>query len=45
VLYDLDVEANVAVACGLGFHRAAAASDHPAFIAMLADLVRRGVSR
>jgi ferrochelatase len=43
VLYDLDVEARaVAEACGLGFHRAAAANDHPAFIAMLADLVRRG---
>ena len=27
---------------GIGFHRAAAANDHPAFIAMLADLVRRG---
>ena len=43
VLYDLDVEAmDIAVACGVGFHRAAAANDHPAFIAMLADLVRRG---
>jgi ferrochelatase len=44
VLYDLDVEARaVAEACGVGFHRASAANDHPAFIAMLADLVRRGV--
>ena len=43
VLYDLDVEAKaIAAACGVGFHRAAAANDHPAFIAMLADLVRRG---
>ncbi len=43
VLYDLDVEAKaVAGASGIGFHRAAAANDHPAFIAMLADLVRRG---
>jgi ferrochelatase len=43
VLYDLDVEAKaVADSCNLGFHRAAAANDHPAFIAMLADLVRRG---
>jgi ferrochelatase len=43
VLYDLDVEAKaVAATCDLGFHRAAAANDHPAFIAMLADLVRRG---
>jgi len=46
VLYDLDVEAKgIAVACGVGFHRAAAVNDHPAFIAMLADLVRRGASR
>ncbi|HSE05194.1 MAG TPA: ferrochelatase, partial [Methylomirabilota bacterium] len=43
VLYDLDVEARaIAAACEVGFHRAAAANDHPAFIAMLADLVRRG---
>ncbi|HJR01329.1 MAG TPA: ferrochelatase [Methylomirabilota bacterium] len=43
VLYDLDVEARaVAESCGIAFHRAAAANDHPAFIAMLADLVRRG---
>ncbi|MEX2221100.1 MAG: ferrochelatase [Candidatus Rokuibacteriota bacterium] len=43
ILYDLDVEAKaVAEASGVGFYRAAAANDHPAFIAMLADLVRRG---
>jgi ferrochelatase len=43
VLYDLDVEARrLAEARGVGFYRAAAANDHPAFIAMLADLVRRG---
>ncbi|HEV8438685.1 MAG TPA: ferrochelatase [Methylomirabilota bacterium] len=43
VLYDLDVEAReVAEQQGLGFHRAPAANDHPRFIAMLADLVRRG---
>ena len=43
VLYDLDVEARVvAEACGMSFHRASTANDHPAFIAMLADLVRRG---
>jgi len=43
VLYDLDVEAKaVAESCGIGFHRAAAANDHPGFVAMLADLVRRG---
>ncbi len=43
VLYDLDVEARaVAAETGLRFHRAQAANDHPAFIAMLADLVARG---
>jgi protoporphyrin/coproporphyrin ferrochelatase len=42
VLYDLDVEARrVARQLGLGLHRAAAVNDHPRFIAMLADLVRR----
>jgi ferrochelatase len=42
VLYDLDVEARgLARELGLGFHRALAANDHPAFIAMLADLVDR----
>jgi ferrochelatase len=46
VLYDLDVEAKaVAETCGVGFHRAGTANDHPAFVAMLADLVRRGPSR
>jgi ferrochelatase len=46
VLYDLDVEARqVADACGIRFHRATAVNDHPAFIAMLADLVRREVAR
>jgi len=45
VLYDLDVEARaVAASCGIGFHRAAAANDHPAFVAMLAELVRRGAA-
>jgi len=40
VLYDLDVEARaVAAEVGIGFHRAAAANDHPVFIAMLVDLV------
>jgi ferrochelatase len=43
VLYDLDVEAaGVARALGLGFERAQTANDHPAFIAMLTDLVQRG---
>lgn len=46
VLYDLDVEARrLAEARGVRFHRAAAANDHPAFVAMLADLVRRGPTR
>jgi protoporphyrin/coproporphyrin ferrochelatase len=40
VLYDLDVEARgIAEAGGTGFHRAITVTDHPAFIAMLADLV------
>ncbi|MBI3626024.1 MAG: ferrochelatase [Candidatus Rokubacteria bacterium] len=44
VLYDLDVEARrVAEGLGLGFHRATAANDHPAFVEMLADLVRAGL--
>ena len=44
VLYDLDVEARaVADALGVGFHRALTANDHPAFIAMLADLVKRAL--
>ncbi len=43
VLYDLDVEARqVAHGCGVAFHRASSANDHPAFLEMLADLVRRG---
>ena len=46
VLYDLDVEAR-ALADGLGvaYHRALAANDHPGFIALLADLVRREMGR
>jgi len=45
VLYDLDVEARrMAEAVGIKLHRAAAVNDHPEFIAMLADLVRGGVS-
>ena len=42
VLYDLDVEARAAAAeSGVRLHRAETANDHPAFIAMLADLVKR----
>jgi protoporphyrin/coproporphyrin ferrochelatase len=45
VLYDLDVEARaVAAEIGVRFHRAQTANDHPAFIAMLADLVERGAA-
>jgi ferrochelatase len=45
VLYDLDVEARAtAAACGVGFRRAATVGDHPAFIGMLAGLVRETVS-
>jgi len=40
VLYDLDVEAvNTGRAHGVTVHRVPAVNDHPAFIAMLADLV------
>jgi ferrochelatase len=43
ILYDLDVEARqVAETVGLQFHRALSVNDHPAFIEMLADLVKRG---
>jgi protoporphyrin/coproporphyrin ferrochelatase len=41
VLFDLDVEARaVAEACGVALRRATTVSDHPAFVAMLAELVR-----
>jgi ferrochelatase len=44
VLYDLDIEAKgIAAGLGLTLHRAAAVNDHPAFIAMLADLVRAAI--
>jgi ferrochelatase len=44
LLYDLDVEARgVARELGVRLHRATAANDHPAFIEMLADLVRAGL--
>ena len=40
VLYDLDVQAKqTAEACGLGFARAATVNNHPAFVAMLSDLI------
>ena len=44
ILYDLDVEARqVAETVGLQLHRALSANDHPAFIEMLADLVKWGL--
>ena len=40
VLYDLDVQAKeTAKACGLGFARSGTVSNHPAFVAMLSDLI------
>jgi len=46
VLYDLDVEAHAtARAAGLVLHRAQAVNDHPAFIAALAEVVRRGTEQ
>jgi ferrochelatase len=42
VLYDLDIEARqVAEGVGINFVRAATVNDHPLFIRMLADVVRR----
>jgi protoporphyrin/coproporphyrin ferrochelatase len=42
VLYDLDIEARqVAQDAGVNFVRAATVNDHPTFIRMLADVVRR----
>jgi ferrochelatase len=41
VLYDLDVEARATAAgLGLAFARASTPNDHPAFVAMLAEVVR-----
>ena len=45
VLYDLDVEARAAAdESGVRLHRVATVGDHPLFIEMLADLVRRGAA-
>jgi ferrochelatase len=42
VLYDLDTAARaLAAQNGLAFHRASAVNDHPDFVGMLADLVKR----
>ena len=44
VLYDLDVEARqVAMKWEMGFFRASTVNDHPRFIRMLADVVRRAL--
>ncbi|MFQ5897753.1 MAG: ferrochelatase [Candidatus Methylomirabilia bacterium] len=44
ILYDLDVETRgIAEASGVRLHRAGAVNDHPAFIAMLVDLVKFGL--
>jgi len=46
VLYDLDTEARAAAEkLGLGFYRAGTAGDHPAFLRMLAAVVRDTVAR
>jgi len=46
VLYDLDIEARqVADEIGLHFVRASTVNDHPAFIRMLADIVRQKLGR
>jgi len=45
VLYDLDIEAReLADELGLGFARAATASTHPAFVAMIRELVQERLS-
>lgn len=45
VLYDLDIEARqVAEQAGIALVRAATVNDHPAFIQMLADVVRRRIA-
>jgi ferrochelatase len=44
VLYDLDIETReIAQGLGLNFVRAATVNDHPAFIRMLAEVVRRRI--
>jgi protoporphyrin/coproporphyrin ferrochelatase len=46
VLYDLDVEAaSIARAAGVTMRRAPTVGDHPLFIRMIADLMRRGLAR
>jgi ferrochelatase len=44
VLYDLDIEAAaIAREAGVAFERAATVNDHPEFIAMMAEIVRRHI--
>lgn len=46
VLYDLDVQAKeTAEACGLGYVRSGTVGNHPAFVAMLADLIGAQLAR
>jgi ferrochelatase len=46
VLYDLDVAASrIAAEIGLGFRRAGTVGDHPAFLRMMAEVVRDKVTR
>ena len=46
VLFDLDIQARAAaVAAGVAFHRAGTAGSHPAFLDLLAELVRGQVER
>jgi ferrochelatase len=46
VLFDLDIQArDAARAAGIGFHRAATAGTHPAFLDLLADRVRARLGR
>ncbi len=46
VLYDLDIEASsIARAAGVTMRRAPTVGDHPLFIRMIADLMRRGLAR
>jgi len=45
VLYDIDIEAKqIATACGLKLIRASTVSDHPTFIRMMADIVRKAAA-
>ena len=46
VLYDLDVQAKeTAEACGLGYVRSGTVSNHPAFVAMLGNLIGAQLAR